>query len=124
MTPEPDNEVLAALVRLARELPDVDADEALRRLAGLSGEQLAQIEQALRLVDAGGRPADSGDVVPIKLVAASEISAEAVGDLAGVRTFLAALPEIRELDLETREAIGDAIVGAYRVGRTRGLASR
>lgn len=121
---EPDNEVLAALVRLARELPDVNADEALRRLAGMSGEQLAQIEQALRLVDARGRYEGSGGIVPITVVATSEISEETIRGLAGGRTFLAALPAIRDLELETREAIGDAIVGAYSAGRTRGLASR
>ena len=75
-------------------------------------------------MDARGRHEGSGDIVPITLVATSEISEETIRGLAGGRTFLAALPAIRDLELETREAIGDSIVGAYNGRRTRGLASR
>lgn len=47
MTTEPDEETIAVLVLLARELPDVDADEALQRLESLSAEQRAVVERAV-----------------------------------------------------------------------------
>lgn len=53
---QPDDETIAALVRLARDLPDVDADEALRRLAGLNDEQRAVVESALQVIASSVRP--------------------------------------------------------------------
>lgn len=56
LTATPDDETIAALVRLAGELPGVDADEALRRLEGLTTEQRAIVEQALGAIDRSVRP--------------------------------------------------------------------
>lgn len=44
---DPGDETFAALVRLAREVPDVGLGEALRRLGGLSEEQRTVIEQTM-----------------------------------------------------------------------------
>ena len=47
-----EDEALRELARLARDLPDVDADEARRRLERLTAEQRAVVEGTLeRLAD-------------------------------------------------------------------------
>ena len=46
-TPPSEDEALRELPRLARDLPDVDADEAWRRLGRLTGEQRRLVYRAL-----------------------------------------------------------------------------
>jgi hypothetical protein len=49
--PAPADETVRAIVRLARDLPDIDADEARRRLDQLVSEQRGIIEETMRLTD-------------------------------------------------------------------------
>lgn len=58
MSEELDPVVLEALAELARDLPHVDADEALARLAHLTPAQRAEVEQAVEDAVAKAQPPD------------------------------------------------------------------